>query len=143
MPDLATVHKFNTPGEQLKPGQIPPAMPAVNLSALAGIWINVDPATRDIVKVILTPQGQGLVVHAYGACTPTPCDWGDASGVAYDASVSGGPAVAFTANYNFGFKTTILTGHLEDNRLIVEDFNVFHDGSGRSSYFDQGTFRKG
>ena len=51
-------------------------------------------------------------------------------------------AVAFTANYAFGFKNTILAGHLDGKHLIVDDFNVFEDGSGRSAYFTQGTFKK-
>jgi hypothetical protein len=142
MPEIAKTQRFNTPAEQLEPSH-PLAAQAANLSKLEGIWINVDSSTRNIVRVVLTPLGSGIGVHAYGACSPTPCDWGEVAGVAYDASVSGGPAVAFTANYNFGFKTTILTGHLEGAHLVVEDFNVFHDGSGRASYFDKGTFRHG
>ena len=63
-------------------------------------------------------------------------------GQAYAAVVAGGAAVAFTANYAFGFKNTILTGHLDGKHLIVDDFNVFEDGSGRSAYFTQSTFRK-
>ena len=50
--------------------------------------------------------------------------------------------MAFTANYAFGFKSTILTGHLQGADLIVDDFNVFEDGSGRSAYFAEGTFKK-
>jgi hypothetical protein len=63
-------------------------------------------------------------------------------GQAYAASVAGGAAVAFTANYAFGFKGTILSGHLNGANLIVDDFNVFNDANGRSPYFTEGTFRK-
>ena len=131
--------KFNTPNEQLK-ASMAPSLP--HIASIIGTWVNVNAATRDIVRVVLSEQGGGLHVHAYGACLPTPCDWGDVAGQAYAASVSGGTTVAFSASDAFGFKTTILTGHLDGVHLIVEDFNVFEDGSGRSSYFAQGTFKK-
>ena len=137
MADTAIALKFNKPSEKadLKPD-------ALTLGSLVGTWVNVNAATRDIVKIVLTNKGGSLGVHAYGACSPTPCDWGQVPGQAYAASVAGGPAVAFTANYAFGFKNTILTGHLNGDHLIADDFNVFEDGSGRSPYFTEGTFKK-
>jgi hypothetical protein len=137
MDDTAIAAKFNKPAE--KAGLRPEAL---TLGSLIGTWVNVNSATRDIVKVVLTNNGGSLGVHAYGACSPTPCDWGQVPGKAYAPSVAGGAAVAFTANYAFGFKNTILTGHLNGQQLIVDDFNVFEDGSGRSPYFTEGTFKK-
>src|ERR1700730_9487957 len=138
MSDTALAMKFNKPTEKLEPRRLD----ALTLGSLVGTWKNVNAATRDIVEVVLTNTGGSLGVHAYGACSPTPCDWGQVPGQAYAASVAGGAAVAFTANYAFGFKNTILTGHLDGKHLIVDDFNVFEDGSGRSAYFTQGTFKK-
>jgi hypothetical protein len=129
--------KFNKPTEKADPKP-----EALALGSLVGTWVNVNTATRDIVKIVLTNDGGSLRVHAYGACSPTPCDWGEVPGQAYAASVTGGPAVAFTANYAFGFKNTILTGHLNGEQLIADDYNVFEDGSGRSPYFTEGTFKK-
>jgi len=139
MSATATVVNFNKPTEQMKERLTPEV---VTLTPLLGTWVNVNAATRDIVKVVLTEKGGVLEVSAFGACSPTPCDWGEAPAQPYAASVSGGPAVAFSANYAFSFKKTILTGHLDGDHLIVEDFNVFVDKSGRSPYFSQGTFKK-
>jgi hypothetical protein len=136
MSDTALAMKFNKPTEKLEPRRLD----ALTLGSLVGTWKNVNAATRDIVEVVLTNTGGSLGVH--GACSPTPCDWGQVPGQAYAASVAGGAAVAFTANYAFGFKNTILTGHLDGKHLIVDDFNVFEDGSGRSAYFTEGTFKK-
>lgn len=137
MDDTAIALKFNKPADKagLK-------HEALTLVSLVGTWVNVNAATRDIVKVVLTNDGGSLGVHAFGACSPTPCDWGQVKGQAYSASVVGGSAVAFTANYGFAFKNTILTGHLNGEHLVVDDFNVFTDGSGRSPYFTEGTFKK-
>ena len=139
MADTAIASRFNKPADDLKAGG---PLAALTLGSLVGTWVNVNSATRDIVKVVLTNAGGALNVHAYGACSPTPCDWGQVKGQAYAASVTGGNAVAFTADYAFGFKNTILTGHLNGHNLIVDDFNVFEDGSGRSAYFTEGTFKK-
>jgi hypothetical protein len=64
--------------------------------------------------------------------SPTPCNWGQVPGQAYAASVAGVSA-AFTSNYAFGFKNTILTGHLNGEQLIADVYNVFEDGSGLST----------
>jgi len=139
MSTTETVAKFNKPADALKVGLKPsPVMP----QSLLGTWLNVNAQTRDIVRVVLSETNGVLHVQAFGACVPTPCNWGVVNGLTYSASVSGGPAIAFSANYAFGFKNTILTGHLNGDELIVEDFNVFEDGSGRSAYFTQGTFKK-
>jgi hypothetical protein len=137
MDDTAIALKFNKPTD--KAGL---THEALTLASLVGTWVNVNAATRDIVKVVLANNGGSLEVHAFGACSPTPCDWGQVKGQAYAASVAGGAAVAFTANYGFSFKNTILTGHRNGEHLIVDDFNVFTDGSGRSPYFTEGTFKK-
>ena len=107
MADTAIASRFNKPADDLKAGM---PLAALALGSLVGTWVNVNSATRDIVKVVLTNANGTLNVHAYGACSPTPCDWGQVKGMAYAASVSGGNAVAFTANYAFGFKNTILHG---------------------------------
>lgn len=139
MSATATVAKFNKPADQMKEMVTPEV---VTLNPLLGTWVNMNAATRGIVKMVLIDKGDVLAVHAFGACSPTPCDWGQVPARAYAASVSGGPAMAFSANYQFGFKRTILSGHLDGHHLIVEDFNVFKDGSGRSPYFSQGMFKK-
>jgi hypothetical protein len=138
-----TTYKFNAPIEQLPETAKAPFKPAASsLSRLVGTWQNIDAATQSIGSVVLTNQQGTLEVHVFGACSPTPCDWQQVPGQVYDASVSGGPAIAFTATYNFGFKNTIIAGHHQGPNLIIEDFNVFTDGSGRAAYYDKGTFKR-
>ena len=140
---MTTVDKF------LAPSDIPAAQheraitaAAVLPSALVGTWANIDPATRGIVKIVIAAAATGILVHAYGACSPTPCDWGSVSGLAYAANVSSNAGVAFTATYNFGFKQTFMTGHLNGRLLAVETFDHFTDGSGRSDYYSAYTMQK-
>jgi len=115
----------------------------VGPSALVGTWHACDSATRGIGRIDIAASGPGITVHAFGACVPNPCDWGAVPGLAYAPDVSSTAAIAFSARYEFGFKETILVGVLDSGSLVVENFNHFTDGSGRSDYYNKGYFCKG
>lgn len=133
---------FNVPLEEPEKikAKLAPGEKALDLGALVGSWQACDRNTRGLVRVDLAKKGNDLTVHAFGACHPTPCDWGTVEGIAYAESVSDNQAIAFTAVYRFSFKDTIVTGLLDQGSLIVETFNRFKDGSGRSNYYSRGYF---
>lgn len=108
---------------------------AVAPSKLIGTWINCDHATRGLVRLVLAVSGNEITVHGFGACSPTPCDWGMAPGLVYGSNVTATTATAFSAAYNFGFKQTIIVGHLLNGALMVETFDHFTDQSGRADYY--------
>jgi hypothetical protein len=114
-----------------------PTEPKLDLTSLIGTWCNCDPNTRGIVKIELSEKAGSLLVHVYGACHPTPCDWGVVSGIAYAESVVDNDAIAFTAPYDHGFSERILTGHIDCGSLVIETFSTFKDGSGRSNYYSR------
>jgi hypothetical protein len=105
-----------------------------------GTWNNINAATRDLVKVVITARGASITVDAFGACSPTPCNWGAVTGIAYASSVGATPAVAFSAQYTFSFAHVILMGHLQGRQLQVETFTQFTDRSGRSNLYSADTF---
>jgi hypothetical protein len=107
----------------------------VDPTPLTGTWYSTDKATRGIVKLVLTAKDDALIVHAYGACVPDPCDWGEVRGEVFAANVSGREAMAFTARYDFGFMETALAVYYKGGILVLDSFNTFKDDSGRSSYF--------
>ena len=137
-------HDFNAPADELEGAteHAEAAAAVVGPAALIGTWNACDASTRGIVRVVIAAAGQGISVHAFGACTPTPCDWGQVHGLAYADNVSSNAAVAFTASYKFEFKQTLLTGVLDAGSLRVEMFNHFTDNSGRSDYYMKGYFCK-
>ena len=139
---------FNSPVDLSAPEQ--PAVPLhpeitaiVSPGVLIGTWVNVNTATPGIVKIVVGWSGGHLTIHTYGACSPTPCDWGSVNGLAYGDTVSSKIANAFSAIYAFAFKDTILTGVLQGILLEVNSFNHFKDGSGRSDYHMREYFRRG
>jgi hypothetical protein len=124
--------EFRTPSQMAEVGAHPAI---VTLAPLVGTWTNVNHATRDIVKVVISASGTALKVDLFGACVPTPCNWGSVSAIGYAASVSSGPAVAFSAHYKFSFSEVIVVGHLQGKQLALETFTQFTDGSGRSNLY--------
>jgi len=133
---------FNMPAEQPEKlaADLLPGEKAIDLKDLVGTWQACDQKTRSLVRVDLAKSGADLKVRVFGACHPTPCDWGTVEGIAYAENVSATVAIAFTAVYRFAFKDAIVTGLLDQGSLIVETYNRFKDGSGRSNYYTRGYF---
>lgn len=129
-----TVALENNSPAQVLDGNASPA--AVSPSPLVGTW-NGPAGTRNLVKIVIAAAGSGITVHAFGACSPTPCDWAAVSGLAYSANVNSTPAAAFTAQYKFSFSQVTVVGHLVSPReLMVETFTHFTDRSGRNDYYN-------
>jgi hypothetical protein len=109
---------------------------------LVGTWNNIDRSTDDLVKIVIAAKSGGITVNPFGACSPTPCNWGVAPGIAFAANVSSSEPVAFCAAYNFGFSTVTVVGHLPRNEMLVETFTVFTDGSRRANLYTADTMVK-
>jgi len=133
---MATI-THNVAHEKVSAQALGAAKGALSLKNLTGKWRNCDKNTRGLVSVVLGAKGSALTVQGFGACVPTPCDWGVVEGTAYAESVVSTNAIAFSARYDFGFKETIVTGHLDSGALIVETYDTFKDGSGRSNYYSR------
>jgi hypothetical protein len=67
---------------------------------------------------------------------------GAVAAMPYAATVSGGAAVAFSANYSFSFSTVIVVGHLQGAELILETLTHFTDGSGRGDFYFSESMKK-
>ena len=141
---MTTETQFLAPGDIVEDAQATAEAAAalVGPAALVGTWNCCDTATRGLVRVVIAGSGPAITVHVFGACSPTACDWGVVSGLAYAKSVSSSTSIAFTARYEFNFKETIVTGVLDSGSLRVETFDHFIDGSGRSDHYSRGYFCK-
>lgn len=107
----------------------------VEAAPIVGTWVNTDHKTRGLVRLMIAAKGNEVTIHAFGACSPTPCDWGTVQGLIYADSVAEIPAVAFSALYTFSFKQTTIVGHLLKGTLFAETFDHFTDNSGRADYY--------
>jgi hypothetical protein len=112
----------------------------VDASPLVGTWLNTDKQAGGIVKLVLSNEDGVFKVQAFGACSPSPCDWGQVKGAVYSARVGSKEGMAFSAFYDFGFMETILAVYLKMGILVLDSFNTFKDGSHRSNYFSREFF---
>jgi hypothetical protein len=120
------------------------AVPPAPNPALSGTWANTNPATRNVVDIVIEGNKSGVEIDGFGACSPSPCQWGNVPGTVFGANVSSATGSAFEASWNFGFARTVLLGTLAvRNRvwsLTVQEFTTFTDGSGRANYAVTETF---
>jgi hypothetical protein len=111
-------------------GQTPEA------SSFVGDWTNKDFQTRDITRVHIRNDGGHVIVHVWGRCHPTECDWGDAT-----ASIKG-QTLSVTWKQSFAVRTQELTV-LADGSLQLTSHCHFTDNSGREDSDSKNIFAKG
>jgi|SRR5215471_13565307 len=107
---------------------------------LAGSWINTNTGTRGIARVAVSVKDGGVIVRAFGACDPAPCDWGEAYSEVFADDPDSAEGNAFNAFYDFGFMETRLQAHIRQGLLVVAKFDRFKDDSGRANYFSKEFF---
>jgi hypothetical protein len=130
--------EFRAPAHIAKSGIVIAISPA----PLVGTWTNLDSDPRDLVMVLIADRGNSITVETFGAGDYTPSNWGPVTGIAYAANLGGAPAVAFSAQYTFSNTHVILIGHLQGNRLLIETFTQFTDGSGRPNLYTADTLTR-
>ena len=127
----------------LLPAQAAMAAPATPVppppsAALAGTWVNINHATNSVVDLVVATSGRGITVDGFGACSPSPCEWGKIPGTVFGRNVSASVGTSFAAQWNFGFARTVLLANYSVQKkvrvLTVQEFTTFTDGSHRANY---------
>jgi len=123
-------------------------VPPVPAAALAGTWVNTNHATKNVVDLVVSASAKGITVDGFGACSPTPCEWGRIAGTVFGPSVTALTGTSFEAQWNFGFSRTVVLATYGVTRakvpaLTVQEFTTFTDASARSDYTATETFTKG
>src|ERR1700691_4088063 len=77
-------------------------------AALAGTWVNTNHATTNIVDLVVSTTAKGIAVDGFGACSPTPCQWGRIAGTVFGPDVSATAGTAFAAQWNAGFARRVV-----------------------------------
>ena len=111
-----------------KAGEIDPA-------ALLGTWINSNLDTTSIARVKITNADGKLQLQVLAMGPEGLIDWGAAPAQVF----AGGPAahagVGFTCRYDFGFAEARLQAMIMKGLLVLAQFHLFKDDSGRADYF--------
>jgi len=122
---------------------VPPPPNAV----LAGTWVNTNHATRNVVDLVVSTNDRGIAVDGFGACSPSPCEWGRILGTVFGPDVSAKTGTSFAAQWNFGFARTVVLATYSTPKkvptLTVRELTTFTDDTNRSNYTATETFTKG
>jgi hypothetical protein len=111
----------------LRPGStgtttVPSVMtPDSSSNSFVGQWVNASARTVTITKISIGSRGSLMMVHAWGKCEPTDCDWG----------VQAGPITGetITVNWNQGFVNRKMTlTKRGDNSFMAMVDSVYTDG---------------
>jgi hypothetical protein len=84
------------------------ALPPANRNDVVGTWVNVNPATGGIVKVVIANDATGFKIHTFGACSPTPCDLGTILASPFSKSGASDVAEGVTGSHNLSFATMLV-----------------------------------
>jgi hypothetical protein len=105
-----------------------------------GKWKNINAGTRGVVQIEVAPD---MSMHMWGACTPTPCDNGITPLVTFGKDVSDLNHRVAMGHYKYNFKEVGVVLKLSGRqRLSLEHFNKFTDGSARQNYYMTEIFKK-
>jgi hypothetical protein len=106
-------------------GCAPVVVPPSPGEAYWGIWVNEDPDTGGITRVVIAPWA----VHMWGSCTPTDCDWGEAPYSIHEDELH------VVWDQGFALEIQILA-LLPNGTLRVETTSTFTEGTGSMSWTD-------
>lgn len=118
---------------------------SAQIARFGGRWENTNANTKGLVSIEITVNGNDVSVHGWGACSPTPCDWGTVDGTAYAPDVSsdlGQTAEDVTAVFKTSFAVEFLTIQPRGDDMFVTVYTRFTDSTGRTSFKETGTFRR-
>lgn len=124
----------------LKPRAARQARGRLDPTSLLGVWVNTNSATGGIVQVLLDTKDGAFSVHAFGACDPLPCDWGEVKAEVFAENVSSDEGKTLLAYYDLGFLEAYLHAWVKLGVLVIVKFDRFKDGSGRSNRFSREFF---
>ena len=107
----------------------------LDTSALPGTYINSNPQTNGIARMVMKESGGRLSLRVYAVGPEGEIDWGEAQVAAFAATPSSRAAAGFTCVYDFGFAETRLQAMVMKGLLVLSQFHGFKDDSGRADYF--------
>jgi hypothetical protein len=107
----------------------------IDLSAFPGVWVNSNPNTNGIARLVMSESGGKLSVRVYGIGPDGLIDWGLSDAVVFTSTPSSRAGAGFTCLYDFGFVQTRLQGMITKGLLVLAQFHCFSDDSRRADYF--------
>ena len=107
----------------------------LDLSAFPGKWINSNPDTNGIARLVISESDGKLLVQVLAIGPDGLIDWGTTDLNLFAATPLSRIGSGFIGVYDFGFAETRLQGSIVKGLLVLAQFHRFKDGSRRVDYF--------
>lgn len=108
---------------------------AVDPKALAGTWINSNLDTNSIARINIAETNGKLQLQVFAMGPDGLIDWGTSEAQVFASGPSSHTGAGFTCRYDFGFAETRLQAMIMKGLLVLAQFHLFKDDSGRADYF--------
>lgn len=107
----------------------------IDAVALMGTWINSNPDTTGIARMVMSEAGKGLALQTFAIGPDGLIDWGTTEVTVVCSAAASRAGAGFTCVYDFGFAETRLQGMIMKGLLVLAQFHSFKDDSKRVGYF--------
>ena len=107
----------------------------ISRTALLGTWINSNLDTNSIARVKISEMDGKLQLQVFAIGPDGLIDWGVSEAEVFAAGPASHAGVGFTCRYDFGFAEAQLQAMIMKGLLVLAQFHLFKDDSGRADYF--------
>jgi hypothetical protein len=104
-------------------------------TALVGTWINSNLDTNSIARINISEANGKLQLQIFAMGPDGLIDWGTVPAQVFAAGPASHAGLGFTCTFDFGFAEARLQAMLMKGLLVLAQFHLFKDDSGRSDYF--------
>lgn len=108
---------------------------AIAPTALLGTWINSNLDTNSIARINIAETNGKLQLQVFAMGPDGLIDWGPSEAHVFAGSPASQTGAGFTCRYDFGFAETRLQAMIMKGLLVLAQFHLFKDDSGRADYF--------
>ena len=107
----------------------------IDPSALVGTWVNSNLDTNSIARIKISETGGKLQLQVFAIGPDGLIDWGVANAQVFASGPASHKGVGFTCRYDFGFAEARMQAMIMKGLLVLAQFHLFKDDSGRAGYF--------
>lgn len=107
----------------------------ISRGALVGNWINSNPDTSSITRVNVSEADGKLQLQAFAVGPDGLIDWGMTTASVFAAGPASRVGAGFAATFYLGFAEVRLQAMIMKGLLVLAQFHLLKDDSGRASYF--------
>lgn len=107
----------------------------LDLSGLPGTWLNSNPDTTGIARMVISEADGKVSLQVYAIGPDGLIDWGTTDVAVFTSTPNSRVGSGFSCLYDFGFAETRLQAMIMKGLIVLAQFHSFKDDSGRADYF--------